>query len=50
MLRFTPDSAGWFGKTLFEEGAITPEQAGGFVHVALKKIRTELRKRRHEDV
>jgi hypothetical protein len=36
---------GWFGKTNYE-GGITPENAGAFVFVALKKIRSELRKRR----
>jgi hypothetical protein len=38
-------AGGWFGKTNYE-GGITPEQAGAFAFVALKKIRSELRKRR----
>ncbi|MBI3184681.1 MAG: hypothetical protein HYZ28_21300 [Myxococcales bacterium] len=42
--RIVQDFAGtWFSKTNFE-GGITPEKAQGFVHVALKKLRTELRK------
>lgn len=36
----------WFSKTNFE-GGITPEKAGGFVHVALGKIADELQVRRH---
>jgi hypothetical protein len=32
----------WFSKTNYE-GGITPEKAAGFVHVALTKIRNELR-------
>jgi hypothetical protein len=35
-------SGGWFSKTKFFEGDITPEKTAGFVHVALKKIRAEL--------
>jgi hypothetical protein len=38
-------AGGWFGKTNYE-GGITPEKAEAFVSVALKKIRSELRKRR----
>jgi len=34
-------AGGWFGKTDFE-GGITREKAGGFVHVALRKLRDEL--------
>lgn len=34
-------SGGWFSKTNYE-GGITPEKAARFVHVALKKLRTEL--------
>lgn len=37
-------AGGWFSKTTFE-GGITPEKAGAFVFVALRKIRRELRKR-----
>ncbi|MBA3518413.1 MAG: hypothetical protein H0T75_12400 [Rhizobiales bacterium] len=39
-------SGGWYGKTLFREGQISPEKARLFAHVAFKKIRAELRKRR----
>jgi hypothetical protein len=42
-------AGGWFGKTLYEDGRITPEQAGGFIHFAFKKMRAELRKRRDAD-
>jgi hypothetical protein len=38
-------AGGWFGKTNYE-GGITPEKAGAFIFVAIKKIRSELRKRR----
>jgi hypothetical protein len=38
-------SGNWYGKTNYE-GGITPEKAAAFVSVALKKIRSELRKRR----
>jgi hypothetical protein len=37
-------AGGWFSKTHFERG-ITPDDAAGFAHVALKKIRAELKKR-----
>lgn len=36
-------SGGWFSKTHFK-GGITPEKTAGFVHVALKKLRSELSK------
>lgn len=39
-------AADWFGKTNYE-GGITLEKAGGFIHVAFKKVRDELRVR-HE--
>ena len=39
-------SGGWYGKTIFQEGGISPEKAGQFAHVAFKKLRAELRKRR----
>jgi hypothetical protein len=39
-------SGGWYGKTLFQEGGISPQKAGQFAHVAFKKLRAELRKRR----
>ena len=37
-------AADWFSKTIYE-GGITKEKAGGFVHVALNKVRDELRTR-----
>ncbi|MCL6508732.1 MAG: hypothetical protein K6T59_17105, partial [Bryobacteraceae bacterium] len=42
-------SGGWFSKTKFFEGDITPDKAAGFVHVALKKVRAELAKGGHAD-
>lgn len=42
-------SGGWFSKTKFFEGDITPDKAAGFVHVALKKLRAELAKGGHAD-
>jgi len=39
-------SGGWYGKTLFQEGGISPEKASQFAHIAFKKLRAELRKRR----
>jgi hypothetical protein len=42
-------SGGWYGKTIFQEGGISPEKAGQFAHVAFKKLRAELRKRRGAD-
>ncbi len=42
-------SGGWYGKTLFEEGDISPGKASQFAHVAFKKLRAELRKRRGAD-
>jgi len=38
-------AGGWYSKTIFE-GGITPEKAGRFLFVALRKIGQELRKRR----
>jgi len=38
-------AGGWFSKTTFN-GGITPEKAGHFIFVALRKIREELRRRR----
>ena len=35
---------GWYSKTNFFEGRITPEKAQGFLYVALKKIYSELRR------
>jgi hypothetical protein len=37
-------AADWFSKTVYE-GGITKEKAGGFINVALKKVRAELRTR-----
>ena len=42
-------SGGWYGKTLFQEGDISPNRASQFAHVAFKKLRAELRKRRGAD-
>jgi hypothetical protein len=42
-------AGGWYGKTLFREGWVTPEEAKKFAHVAFKKVRAELRKRRDAD-
>jgi hypothetical protein len=39
-------SGGWYGKTLFKEGQISKDAASKFAHVAFKKLRAELRKRR----
>jgi hypothetical protein len=39
-------SGGWYGKTLQQERQITPDEARRFAHVAFKKIRAELGKRR----
>ena len=41
-------AGGWFSKTHFE-GGITPEKAGAFIFVALRKISRELGKRRGDD-
>jgi hypothetical protein len=42
-------SGGWYGKTLQREKAITQDAARTFAHVAFKKLRAELRKRRDVD-
>ncbi|MGH9709673.1 MAG: hypothetical protein ACRD37_03905 [Candidatus Acidiferrales bacterium] len=42
-------SGEWHGKTLFQEGDITPDKASQFAHVAFRKLRAELRKRRDAD-
>jgi hypothetical protein len=42
-------SGGWYGKTLYEDGKITPLEAKKFAHVAFRKLRAELRKRRDAD-
>jgi len=38
-------AGGWFSKTNYEQGGITPETAGGFAYVAFEKVRAERRKR-----
>ena len=43
-------SGGWYGKTLQQERQITRDEARRFAHIAFKKLRTELRKRRDADV
>jgi hypothetical protein len=42
-------SGGWYGKTLQQEKAISRDKARSFAHVAFKKLRAELRKRRDAD-
>jgi hypothetical protein len=42
-------SGGWYGKTLWQERDISRDQARKFAHVAFKKLRAELRKRRDAD-
>jgi hypothetical protein len=42
-------SGGWYGKTLLQEKQISRDDARKFAHVAFKKLRTELRKRRDAD-
>jgi hypothetical protein len=42
-------SGGWCGKTLQQEKQISRDDARKFAHVAFKKLRTELRKRRDAD-
>src|SRR5262249_16480700 len=39
-------SGGWYGRTLQQERQITRDEARKFAHVAFKKLRAELRKRR----
>ena len=39
-------SGGWYGKTLYEKKGVSQEDARRFAHVAFKKLRAELRKRR----
>jgi hypothetical protein len=39
-------SGGWYGKRLQQEKRITQDEARKFAHVAFKKLRAELRKRR----
>ncbi len=42
-------SGGWYGKTLHQEKQISRDEARKFAHVAFKKLRAELRKRRDAD-
>ena len=42
-------SGGWYGKTLYEKKAISQDDARKFAHVAFKKLRAELHKRRNSD-
>ncbi len=42
-------SGGWYGKTLQQEKRLTRDEARKFAHVAFKKLRAELRKRRDAD-
>lgn len=42
-------SGGWYGKTLHEKKEISEDDARKFAHVAFKKLRAELRKRRGSD-
>ena len=42
-------SGGWYGKTFQQEKQISRDDARKFAHVALKKLRAELRKRRDAD-
>jgi hypothetical protein len=42
-------SGGWYGKTLQQDKQISRDDARKFAHVAFKKLRTELRKRRDAD-
>jgi hypothetical protein len=42
-------SGGWYGKSLQQERQITREEASKFAHIAFKKLRAELRKRRGAD-
>jgi hypothetical protein len=42
-------SSGWYGKTLFTDRTISPEQAARYGHVAFKKIGEELRRKRDAD-
>jgi hypothetical protein len=42
-------SGGWYGKSLQQERQISRDEARSFAHVAFKKLRAELRKRRGAD-
>jgi hypothetical protein len=42
-------SGGWYGKTLQQGRQITRDEARNFAHIAFKKLRAELRKRRDAD-
>lgn len=43
-------AGGWYGKTIFRDGTITPERARVFAGVAFKKITEELKRKRADDV
>jgi hypothetical protein len=43
-------SGGWYGKALQREKQITRDEARNFAHVAFRKLRAELRKRRDANV
>lgn len=42
-------AAGWYGKTLYTDGAISHERAAAFAFVAFKKMREELQRKRDAD-
>ena len=42
-------ASGWYGKRLFLENDITPERATAFTHIAFRKLRSELRRKRNAD-
>jgi hypothetical protein len=42
-------SGGWYGKALQQARQITRDEAKRFAHIAFKKLRAELRKRRGAD-
>ncbi len=42
-------SGGWYGKSLQQQNQISPDDARRFAHVAFKKLRAELRRRRDSD-
>ncbi len=41
-------AGGWYGKTLYGDGTITPQRAAAFGAVAFKKINEELRRKRSD--
>jgi hypothetical protein len=42
-------AGGWYGKTVYRGGGLTPDAVSRFAPVAFRKIRAELRKRRDAD-